>query len=320
MPTLNKLLEDKAARLESVPGKFASDIEKVQLELLKDVQVILASFDLDGEGNFIISEANVALAADLDVKLRQALDRSEYSEAVTEFARQFNVQIGVNDAYFTRAFKGFETSEIGKMIVAQAQKNAVDLLINTSLDSDFIIPIKQQIENAVINGARWKETISAIQDLVVGYTDENGKFKDGKILAYSKQIAHDTFAVGDRSYAAAVAEQVGAEWFKYSGGTIPNSRAFCVQRHNKHYCKAEIRLWGDGQKTPGYSLPEANGSWAGKMLGTNKDTIFSTAGGYNCGHSIMAVSISTVPKSDILRAMDLGYFRPSEFERAELGL
>jgi hypothetical protein len=319
MPTLNELLTSKADRLESVPNKFTSEIEKVQLQLIKEIEVILAQFDLDGDGNFIISEANVSLAAELDVKLRQALDRSEYGEAVTEFAKQFNVQIGVNDAYFTKAFKGFETSEIGKMIVRQAQKNAIELLINTSPDADFIIPIKQQIENAVINGARWRETIEGIQNLVVGYTDERGTFKDGKILQYSKQISHDTFAVADRSYASAVAEQVGAKWFKWSGSAIPSSRVFCVERHNKFYCKKEIEMWGDGERTEGFETPQA-GTWEGEFLGTNSRTIFSVAGGYNCRHSVMAVSIFTVPVASVKRAVELGYYTPTKFEVEELGI
>lgn len=319
MPTLNELLEAKADRLDSVPDAFLTQVQKVEKQLLKDIEELLAQFDLDSDGNFIISEANVARAGELDVKLRQALDRSEYGEAVTEFAKQFNVQIGVNDAYFTKAFKGFETSEIGKMIVRQAQKNAIELLVNTSPDADFIIPVKQQIDNAVINGARWRETLDAIQDVVVGYTDERGNFKDGKILQYSKQIAHDSFAVADRSYSAAVAEQVGANWFKYSGNRIKTSRVFCIERHNKFFCKKEIEMWGDGERTEGFETPQA-GTWQGEFEGTNSRTIFSVAGGYNCRHSIMAVSIFSVPIAQVKRAIDLGYYEPTQFEMEQLGL
>jgi len=309
MPTLNELLDRKADRLESVPNKFLSNIEKVQLQLIRDMQGVLATFDIDSNGNFEISESNMRKAAELDVKLREVLDRSEYAEAVTEFAREFNVQIDVNNAYFSQAFKGFETSEIGKMAVRQAQKNAVELLINTSIDSDFIIPIKQQIEQSVITGARFSETLEAIQLITTGDAEH-----DGKILQYSKQIAHDTFAVSDRSYASAVAEEMNAEWFKYSGGTIVTSRPFCVERHNKFFAKAEIEAWGSGEKTSGFQTPDSTGHWDGEMEGTNERTIFSTAGGYNCRHSIMAVSVFAVPKSQVERAIELGFYKPSEVE------
>ncbi len=319
MPTLLEILEEKADRLESVPDKFLSNIQKVQIELLKEIEPIMASFDVDRDGNFVISEANMTRVAELDVLLREVLDRSEYAEAVTEFAKQFNVQVGLNDNYFSAAFKGFETSEIGKMAVRNAQRNAVDLLINTSVDADFIIPIKQQIEQAVVTGARFRETLDAIQLITTGDAE-----KDGKIMQYSKQIAHDTFAVADRSYAAAVAEQIGASWFAYSGGTINTSREFCVQRHNQYFCKKEIELWGAGKSTDGYKLPIPGASdgysWPGEMEGTNARTIFTTAGGYNCRHSIMAVSVFGVPQTDLKRAESLGYWKPTDDERELLGL
>ena len=314
MPTLESLLEKKIDRLESVPAAFSSNIEKVQLQLLKTINSLLAQFDVDENGNFIINESNITLAGDVDIALRKALDQSDYAEAITEFAKEFNSQIKFNDAYFQKAFAEFNKSDLGAMVVKQAQSNAVTLLINSSPDSDFIIPIKQQIEQAVINGARWAETLDIIQQITTGTPEQ-----DGKILAYSKQIAHDTFAVADRSYASAVAEQVGATWFKYSGGKIKTSRPFCVERHNQFFCKKEIELWGGGHKTEGFIWPK-DGTWAGEMDGTNERTIFATAGGYNCMHSIMAISISRVPKEVIQRAIENGYYEPTQFEIDELGL
>jgi len=142
---------------------------------------------------------------------------------------------------------------------------------------------------------------------------------DGKIMRYSKQIEHDSFAVADRSYASAAAEQVGATWFKWSGSVIKTTRPFCEERHNQFFCKKEIELWGEGKKTEGYKWPQS-GAWAGEFPGTNARTIFSLAGGINCRHSVMAVSIFAVPIASIKRAMELGYYEPTKFEMEELGL
>lgn len=322
MPTLDELINRKIETLESVPAQFETNIMKVEKQLLKEVEGILALFDMDSDGFFIPNEKNVELLGQLDIKLREALNNSDYAEAITEFAKQFNVQVTLNDDYFKAAFAEFEESAIGRQIVKQAQKNAVNILVNTVAQSEFVSPITQQLENAVVNGARWKETMKVIEDYIIGYKDERGNFKQGKLSAHSKQIAHDTFAVTDRSYAATVANEIGAEWFRYSGGTIKTSRVFCIERHNRYFSRGEIELWGDGVKTGRqgeFDTPQA-GTWAGEMLGTDRNTIFSTAGGYNCGHSIMAVSIATVPKKDITRAISLGYFKPSEFEIEQLGL
>ena len=314
MQTLLDLLAKKAQRLEDIPNKFLSNIQKVQLELLKSVEDVIATFNISSSGNFVVSKANMTKVAELDVLLREVLDRSEYGEAVTQFAKEFNVQVDFNNTYFSEAFKGFKSSEIGLMAVRNAQRNAVDLLINTSIDSDFIIPIKQQIEQAVVTGARFREVLDTIQQITTGDAQT-----DGKILQYSKQIAHDTFAVADRSYAAAVAQEIGADWFGYSGGTIKTSRAFCIERHNKFFSRKEIEIWGSGKATGDFLTPQG-GTWAGEMEGTNEKTIFATAGGYNCRHSIMAVSIFSVPIEDIKRAMSLGFYTPTDFEVKKLGL
>ena len=314
MPTLNELLQAKVDRLETVPDAFLTSMQKVQKELFASVLEILSTLNVDANGFLEITVENVDKVAMIDVRLREALELSEYTEVVTDFAKEFNTQIVFNDEYFGAALKGFERSEIGEKIVKMAQKNAVELLVKMSPDAYYILPIKQAIENAVINGARWRDTLDVIQTIAVG-NDE----VEGKIMHYSKQIAHDSFAVADRSYSSAAAEQVGADWFKWSGSVIKTTRPFCEERHNKFFCKKEFEMWGAGKTTEGFAWPQS-GAWAGEFPGTDASSIFSLAGGITCRHSVMAVSISAVPIAQIKRAMELGYYEPTPFEVEELGL
>lgn len=306
--TLEQLLQAKNARLASVPDALLTRMQKVQRELLKDVLALLGDFERDAEGHFIVNKRNVSLAAEVDVLLREALERSDYTEAVTEFAGEFNNQVTFNDSYFKKAFPGFTDSELGKQVMRSAQSRAVELLVEISPDRDFIEPIKTAIEQAVVNGASYRDTLDRLQEITTGNDELNGK-----IMQYSKQIAHDAFALGDRSYASAVAEEMEAEWFKWSGSEIKTTRPFCGERHNQYFHYKEIQDWGKGEKTEGFEWPQS-GEWAGEMAGTNENTIFTTAGGYNCRHSVMAVSVFNVPKEAIERAIRLGYFTPSEAE------
>jgi len=67
-------------------------------------------------------------------------------------------------------------------------------------------------------------------------------------------------------------------------------------------------------------MPYRNGTWSGRMEGTNERTFFTTAGGNNCRHSIMAVSVFSVPKAQIEQAIELGFYKPTEFELELLDL
>ncbi len=302
MPTLNELINDKNKPLDAVPNRFRSQMLLVQDDAYEQILVLLSKLDQDSQGNFILNKKNQSLLTEMDLLLKEIMNKTQYGEYVTELAKEFNVQMGRNDDYFKEAFPGFKPSEEARFIVKQAQSNAVDLLINTSLDSDFIHPVKESIELAVINRAGYRETMDNLAELIKG-----GEDATGKIEKYAGQIAHDTFAVADRSYTSEISEQYGAEWFYYSGAIIDTSREFCIERHDKYFYYKEIEDW-------------AKLDWAGKMKGTNEATIFSTAGGYWCGHSIMPVSIFSVPRFVIERNIKNGNFEPSEFEIKELGL
>jgi hypothetical protein len=56
------------------------------------------------------------------------------------------------------------------------------------------------------------------------------------------------------------------------------------------------------------------------MPDTNSETIKINLGGYNCQHSILPVSVFSVPKEDYLRAVDKGYHRPTPTEREYFGI
>lgn len=302
MPTLNQLINKKNQPLIDVPDRFRSQMSLVEDDVFEQLLVLLSRLDQDSQGNFILNKANQDILIQMDVLLRDIVGATDYAEYVTELAGQFNTQMGLNDDYFRKAFPGFTESENAKFIVRRAQLNTVDLLINTSLDSDFINPVREAIELAVVNRAGFAETKEALSLLIKGGQDETGK-----IEKYAGQIAHDSFAVADRSYTSEISEQMDVEWFYYSGDIIDTSREFCVERHDQYFYYKEIEAW-------------AKLDWAGKMKGTNESTIFSTAGGYWCGHSIMPVSIFSVPISVIQRNIASGYFKPSKFEIEKLGL
>jgi hypothetical protein len=107
----------------------------------------------------------------------------------------------------------------------------------------------------------------------------------------------------DRSYTQTIADEVGYNWFLYAGGLMKTTRQFCKERNGGYYHRNEVAEW-----------PQTAGDWNGKMYGTNESTIFVTAGGYNCQHSIMPVSVFAVPKADINRNIANGNFKPSAVE------
>lgn len=304
----------KVRRLTTVPDDFLSKIPAAESEVYNKVVELLSRLEIKN-GKYIISSANLEIAANISQLLREALLSSSYVQAVAEFAGEFDQQAAVSNKLFASTFPGFKPSEVAQNLVQIAKRDAIDLLLNRESDSAFVAPLTETITQAVVNGSGYGETLKSIRTFIEG----NDKI-DGALLRYSKQQAFDTFAVADASYTSLVSEQLEAEWFFYSGDVISTSRPFCEERHNEYFYYKEIEGWPEGRRQEGQSTPDQNGNWAGKIPETNSTTIYSYRGGFNCGHSIIPVSIFSVPKEVIQRNITAGLFVPSRKEAELLGI
>lgn len=313
MPTLLELIDKKNDRLEAIPDAFQSNVEKLQRRIYNRITELIGQLQTEN-GQIVMSEANLLRVQQINDELKQVLNSREYIEAVRKFTDEFDQQKVINNEYFRKAFgSDFTPTRLSEQLVRNSQRNAFELLAGQAAEQNFITPIKAQLEQAVASGSSYSETIKGIRTLVEG--DEN---IDGNLLRYSKQVSWDAFALSDRAYTNAIAEDLEVEWFRYSGGLVKDSRCFCQERDRQYFHFKEIEAFGNGEDLG--SCNEGDGVWQGQMKGTNSGTIFIVAGGYNCRHTWSPVSIVLVPREVILRNMANGNFDPSEFEKKELDL
>ena len=311
---LKELITRKSKLLNAVPNKFLNSVERSQKALFTEMISLLNKLKIEN-GHLVISQENYSIAAKISDDLKTVILDSPYKESVKDFSLEFNELKTINDKYFNIAYPEYAAPEVGAVIIDNAKRQTLNALLNTSIDNSFISPLATVLDDAITSGASFTETLKSIRLTIEGGVNAKGDEVDGKLLKYAKQIAHDNFAIADRSYTNSVADDLESEWFLYDGSEVLGSRCFCLERKGRYFHYKEIQAWGRGEK-----VGECGKDWQGKNENTNESTIFLLAGGYHCLDSIMPVSISIVPIADIRRAMDLGYFEPSEFERAELGL
>ena len=296
MATLSEIIAEKTRRLTTVPDEYLTEVERAQKKLFPQIVEILNQLSLDASGNIILNNSNLALAANVKELVQQILSESEYISAVRTYASEMNKQAEISNELFAKAFDGFTVAANAQALFRLTQANAVDLMVNAIGNQRFADVVRENIETAISSNAGFRETVRQLQTIVTG--DEE---IDGKLLQYNKQIAHDTFAIADRNYTSAVSEQLEAEWFFYSGSEIETTRPFCKARHNEYFYYKEIESW-----------PQTAGDWAGRIPGTNSSTIYSYAGGYNCRHSIIPVSVRRVPKEKVIEAISKYGFEPDQ--------
>lgn len=299
--TLREILEAKEERLENVPAEFSSKVEVVQRESLRKLIELLDSLERDGS-LIVVSVKNLAKIQEISEELLAYIfDETEYTQSLNAFRREFSSQAKLSREYIEIIEPDFIDKDIYKNTLRQSQKQAVELLSSTAVNQIFINPVRDVLLSSVSGGASFTDTIKALSDVAIGT-----KVKDGSLLSHVKQVAFDGFAFADRQYMKVVSEDVGFEWYQYFGGRIKDTRYFCSERAGGFFHKKEIEYWGETpslwDKPPGSKI-----KGGGRVLETNKTTIWAFAGGYHCLHQIAPAATTSVPKSDIQRAAKLGY-------------
>ena len=304
--TFKELLKEKNDRLESVPLAMQSAMDKQQSKILKLINSQLSELTTTN-GQIDVTAANIRQITIISDELKQVFLTKEYVNAVKEFAREFSAQTVLADQLIAAQFgNAAKTAAVeGSALAASAyieiaKRSAIDALVGAPIDKEFIKPIQGILENAVVNGATFGETLEAVNQFVDGNANSVSRLKK-----YAKQITNDSFSVADRSYTSVISEALDNDWFYYSGTELDSTRCFCQERVGNYYHYKEIESWGDGKNLGDCNV--GGGEWAGMIVGTNSKTIYSYLGGYNCKHSLIPVSEFIIPESDILRAKAKGF-------------
>lgn len=296
--TLREILARKSRRLETVPDAFVNFSIQFQKDTLSDIVSLLSTLDREG-GNIALTQRNLVLIEEIGNGITELFSGDDYLDAVAAFAGEFDVQQTINSSYFQELVDDYQEPIIATELVERGKTNAIGLLVDDAIVDNIANPIKSQISSAVSSKASYTDTLNVIRTLWTG--DDN---LDGLLQRYSRQIVSDAFAMTDASYGKTVSDELGLDWFLYTGGLIKTTRCFCKERNGKFYHRKEIEGWGMGK---GIGACRSGELWAGSMRGTNSETIFIMRGGYNCQHNFGAVSESVVPQVDIERAQNLGF-------------
>jgi len=301
MASFEKLVSDKIKLFESVPAKLETAAIKTQAEAWKKIRPILAEMDVDAAGNIEQTENNVRRIGLINEELKKVLAGSEYKEAVKSFLDSIDKGVQLTDEIARTFEESFEPNQVQKQLLQISKQNAINAFYGSGLDARFTQPFLEQLTANVAARAPLREAVKTLETLVTG----DGT-ADGKILANIKTTATTAQAVADRSYSAAVNEELDIQWYEYLGGEIDTTRPFCRNREDGIYHKKEIEAWGDGKNSAGINDIK-DGTWAGRIDGTDSKSIFTFVGGWNCRHYLVPVPDSKVPDTVKARARAEGY-------------
>jgi hypothetical protein len=272
MTPAQRLARQKLSGLERVPDAFINSLDAVNRSIYSRMEELLDQLDTTG-GNIALTDSNLLLASQVAELVGQIATTPEYIEALTAFAQSFEQQAAITDAYMQEVFG--RLPEIGSraQIINASRVSALEQLTGAALIQELGQPLQQQILASVQNGSTKKEVTKFVKEFLEGGLDG----KEARLKAYAGTIVDTSFSVFDRTYTQILSKDLGVEFYRYSGTIIKTTRQFCKDRAGKYFTTEEVKAWG-------------NQNWAGRIEGTNENTIFAYCGGWNCRHSILPVA------------------------------
>ena len=301
MASFEELVKNKIKLLENVPEELATAAERAQRDAWRKLGPLLAEMDVDADGNIAQTEDNIRRIGLITEELNKVLAGGEYKDAVQSFLGSIDEGIQLTDDIAKKIDSTFEPNNVQKQLLNISKQNAINAFFGSGLRERVTQPFLEQLTANVAARAPLREAVKALQGVIEG-TDTT----DGRLLANVRTTAGTAQAIADRSYAAAVNEELGIEYFQYLGGEIATTRPFCEHREGEIFHRKEIEAWGDGENSAGIN-DIRNGTWDGRIDGTDSRSIFTFVGGWNCRHYLVPVIKQRVPPSVIARAKSEGY-------------
>jgi hypothetical protein len=301
MASFDELVARKIKLLETVPETIITAAEKAQRDAWRKLSPLLAEMDVDATGNIRQTEDNIRRIGLITEELNKVLAGGEYKDAVQSFLSSIDEGVQLTDEIAKKIDSNFQPDNVQKQLLAISKQNAINAFFGSGLRDNVTVPFLEQLTANVAARAPLNQAVKALQGVI-----EGTETTDGRLLANVRTTANTAQAIADRSYSAAVNEELGIEYFQYLGGEIPTTRPFCEHREGAIFHRKEIEAWGNGENSAGIN-DISNGTWAGRIDGTDSRSIFTFVGGWNCRHFLVPVIKQKVPPSVIARAKSEGY-------------
>lgn len=290
MPTPQKI----AQAIHDSVEKFNKAIPKIQKELVEEITLLLKDLDIKN-GSIKRNARNLTLINKIKSRIEKIVTGNEdYSGELKDFLASFRAITTLQNEYFSTVSDKYKPPKLTKALRSEAIDNAYESLTRAGISQGLGKPIKDILRANVTSGAKYTDLVKQVTNFMV--SSKNGI---GALERYAKQITTDTLNQYSAQYSDLVTNDLGLEWFEYTGALIESSRPFCEALHEKRYVhQSELPkvIKGDFPEFKG-KINEKTGLPEGMIKGTNAQNFKIYRGGWNCQHQLVPVSELAVPKA-----------------------
>lgn len=254
-------------------------------QLIAASEKVLATYydtlQRDKDGNITESENTdwVKRLLEVEQKLLKLLTTPNYNKGITEYFSNFDTILKLNKELQTMQ-NGIV--DYGKLDDALTPKQAfikdkvLFELKQGGIKKVFVEPTKQVLLNAISLGWSIEETRKEMDRI---YTP-NGELERNAIRSYMQQIARDAIYSYNGTINATIAQEYGLDKYSYIGGTVHDTRPFCMAYHGKIIPKEDLH----GILTTYLGSPTLSQGMYKVSVSDYEANFLAYRGGWNCRH------------------------------------
>jgi len=285
---------------KSITG-FMDKVPTIQQNIYKEILTLTKDLKLDSNGNIKNTIDNYKILATLRSRLEKVIFTKEFLKASKELVASYDTINETTKDYFSSfaTAPSSTTEDILKIVRQSAIDRTAMYLGEAGMNVNIIGKVQEILQSNITSGGSYAEFQDAMKTFIKGSEGNLGAFEK-----YTNTIVTDSVNTYSRTYGTIISEDLGLEWYMYVGSLIETSRPWCKHMVDKRYIhKSEldtvlhdnidgVDICSDkipcNKKT---KLPE------GMKADTNVNNIQNYAGGWNCGHRLIAVPKESIPKN-----------------------
>jgi hypothetical protein len=294
--SLESKQSDLIIEIESAIKGFNKGIPGIQQQIYKDILNALKELDVKG-GTIQNNAKNINLIRGLQKKIEKAVLSDKYVKDVKDFIKSFTTVSKIQNDYFKLIEKGWKPFDALQEVKFLSIQSTTKSLTESGINANVISKIEDLLLTNITSAVKFTDMVENMRSFIIG----NDKV-DGALVKYVKQITIDSLNQYSASYNKMVSDDLGLEWYMYTGSNIRTTRCFCLAMTKKkfvHVSELKKIVSGDFQEFQEMdcTIYSKTGLPQGMIEGTDENNITVRRGGYSCGHQMPAVSSAIVPEN-----------------------
>ena len=285
---------DKVTELkDQASAKFDKAVTASEKKIFDEAVTLISELEKTTDGKIKPSVANLKRLAQIRTKLAKVANNKDYLQAVKELAGEFDRIYQAQAQYFASLTMEMHHESKYATMKQLAVENTVGGLAGAGLQSNVTDKLNDMLLRAVTSGAKYADLVEEMRTYLRGDGEH-----PGALTRYASTYTVTALGQYAGQNNKLLTDDLGCEWFEYTGSEIETTREFC-----EHLCK---KRWIHKSEIPEILKGHIEGHNCkiyaktklpyGLIEGTNAENFQVNVGGWNCRHQLVPVAKEMVPQ------------------------